>query len=161
MSRTHLITGGAGFIGSHLADALLAEGDGIVILDDFCTGSHRNLEHLEDSPAVSIVEGSILDEKLVDDLMLEVDSCLHLASAVGVQLVVSKPLESLQTNVRGCDNVISAAARRDRRLLVTSTSEVYGKQRNNLAEADTETNKPELQPRCQGRKPSGLAGVRH
>jgi nucleoside-diphosphate-sugar epimerase len=90
----HSITGGAGFIGSHLADALVARGDSVVILDDFCTGSHRNIEHLSNSTSVSIVDGSILDGKLVDDLMGAVDICLHLASAVGVELVVSKPLES-------------------------------------------------------------------
>ena len=138
MGTRHLLTGGAGFIGSHLADALLEEGDSVVILDDFCTGSHRNIEHISEHPGVTVVEGSILDEELVDDLMLEVDSCLHLASAVGVQLVVSKPLESLQTNVRGCDNVISAAARRDRRLLVTSTSEVYGKHSSGALHEDSD-----------------------
>lgn len=134
----HLITGGAGFIGSHLTDALVAEGDSVVILDDFCTGSRRNIQHLIDTPAVSLVEGSILDAALVNDLMAEVDTCLHLASAVGVQLVVSNPLESLQTNVRGCDIVISAAARHDRRLLVTSTSEVYGKQSSEALNEDAD-----------------------
>ena len=134
----HLITGGAGFIGSHLADALIAEGDSVVIVDDFCTGSRRNIQHLAESSAVTVVEGSILDEALVDDLMAEVDTCLHLASAVGVQLVVSKPLESLQTNVRGCDIVISAAAHHDRRLLVTSTSEVYGKQSSEALHEDSD-----------------------
>jgi UDP-glucose 4-epimerase len=124
----HLITGGAGFVGSHLADALVATGDSVVILDDFSTGNRRNVEHLAGSPAVSIVEGSVLDERLVDDLIGEIDVCLHLASVVGVNLVVSEPLEALQSNVRGCDIVISAAARHEKRLLFASTSEVYGKQ---------------------------------
>lgn len=124
----HLITGGAGFIGSHLTDALIAAGDEVVIVDDFSTGRRENLEHLVESPAVELIEGSILDPDLVDDTMRGVDTCIHLASAVGVKLVVAEPLDSLQRNVRGCDIVISSAARHRRRLLFASTSEVYGKQ---------------------------------
>jgi UDP-glucose 4-epimerase len=120
----HLITGGGGFIGSHLADALVQRGDDVLVLDDFSTGRRRNLDGL---PAVEIVEGSTLDAPLVDRLMREVDDCLHLASAVGVQLIVSSPLSSLLGNVRGADNVFSAAVRHGRRLLFTSSSEVYGK----------------------------------
>lgn len=125
--RRHLITGGAGFIGSHLADALVTRGDKVIILDDLSTGRRENIAHLLGSDAVRLVEGSTLDAGLVDDLMREADSCLHLASAVGVQLVVSKPLECLLSNVRGTDIVMSAAAKHGVRLLYTSTSEVYGK----------------------------------
>jgi nucleoside-diphosphate-sugar epimerase len=123
----YLITGGAGFIGSHLVDALTTRGDSVVVLDDLSTGRLENLEHVIDSELVRFVDGSVLDEDLVNDLMGSVDACLHMASAVGVQLVVSRPLDSLRRNVRGNDIVISAAARHGRKLLFASTSEVYGK----------------------------------
>jgi UDP-glucose 4-epimerase len=122
-----LVTGGAGFVGSHLVDELVARGSDVVILDDLSTGRRDNLHGLADSAHVELVEGSTLDERLVEELMAGVQACFHLASAVGVQLVVSNPLESLLKNVRGTDNVLSAAARTGTRLLFTSTSEVYGK----------------------------------
>jgi UDP-glucose 4-epimerase len=123
----YLVTGGAGFIGSHLVDALTARDDSVLILDDLSTGRLENVEHLLDSELVEFVEGSVVDARLVDECMRSVDACMHLASAVGVQLVVSHPLDSLLKNIRGGDVVISAAARHDRKLLFTSTSEVYGK----------------------------------
>ena len=123
----YLVTGGAGFIGSHLVEALAARGDQVLVLDDLSTGERRNVEHLLPSGSVELVEGSIMDAALTDDCVQRVDACFHLASAVGVQLVVSRPLDTLLCNVRGTDNVISAAARHGRRLLYTSTSEVYGK----------------------------------
>jgi UDP-glucose 4-epimerase len=136
--RRHLITGGAGFIGSHLADLLVARGDHVVVLDDLSTGRVANLEPLLLSPSVEFVEGSTLDARLVDELMRTVDDCLHLASTVGVQLVVSKPLECLMTNVRGTDVVLSAAARHGVRVLYTSTSEVYGKNSNGALNEDSD-----------------------
>jgi UDP-glucose 4-epimerase len=123
----YLLTGGAGFIGSHLVDALVARGDSVVVLDDLSTGSLANLHAVQDSGQLEFVEGSILDEPLVQTVMQSVDACVHLASAVGVQLVVSRPLDSLLRNVRGNDIVISTAARHRRPLLFASTSEVYGK----------------------------------
>jgi UDP-glucose 4-epimerase len=126
-ARHWLVTGGAGFIGSHLCDALVARGDGVTILDDLSTGRIENVASACERDDVRFVEGSATDAALVDELMAEVDGCLHLASAVGVQLVVDNPLESLLNNVRGTDVVLSAAARHGRRLLFTSTSEVYGK----------------------------------
>ncbi|TMA29962.1 MAG: NAD-dependent epimerase/dehydratase family protein [Deltaproteobacteria bacterium] len=123
----YLVTGGAGFIGSHLVDALTARNDSVLIVDDLSTGRLENVEHLLDSELVEFVEGSVVDARLVDECMRSVDACMHLASAVGVQLVVSRPLDSLLKNIRGGDVVISAAARHDRKLLFTSTSEVYGK----------------------------------
>jgi UDP-glucose 4-epimerase len=122
-----LITGGAGFIGSHLADALVARGDDVVLLDDLSTGRRTNVQHLLDAGRAELVVGTTLEEDLVDGLMREADRCFHLASAVGVELVVGRPLESLLRNVRGVDVTMEAAARHGVRLLFTSTSEVYGK----------------------------------
>jgi UDP-glucose 4-epimerase len=126
-SRRILITGGAGFIGSHLADALLARGDSVILLDDFSTGRRENLAHLEGHEGVKVVEGSTLDAAVVDELVQATDATLHLASAVGVQLIVSSPLSSLLGNVRGTDIVFASAVRHGKRFLFTSTSEVYGK----------------------------------
>jgi UDP-glucose 4-epimerase len=120
-----LVTGGAGFIGSHLVDALVRRGDRVVVLDDLTTGVVSNLDGVVDE--IELVEGSTTDAELVARLVADADLCFHLASAVGVQLVVSNPLQSLLSNVRGADNVMGAAARNDTRLLFTSTSEVYGK----------------------------------
>ena len=135
---TYLITGGAGFIGSHLADALVARGDRVTILDDLSTGRRENVGHLLDSPAVELVEGSVLDADVVDELMASCDACLHLASAVGVQLIMARPLESLLANVRGTDVVFAAAARQRRRLLFTSTSEIYGKGSDGALDEDAD-----------------------
>lgn len=126
-SRRILVTGGAGFIGSHLADAFLARGDHVVLLDDFSTGRRTTIEHLNGLPEVDLVEGSTLDADLVERLITSTDATLHLASAVGVQLIVASPLSSLLGNVRGTDIVFASAVRHGKRLLFTSTSEVYGK----------------------------------
>lgn len=123
----YLITGGAGFIGSHIVDALTMRGDSVVVLDDLSTGRRENIEHHLDSDHVELVDGSILSADLVDESMKSVDACFHMASAVGVQLIVDKPLESLTLNVRGNDTVISAAAKHRKRVLFASTSEIYGK----------------------------------
>jgi UDP-glucose 4-epimerase len=134
----HLITGGAGFIGSHLVDLLTTRGDTAVVLDDLSTGARENLEPALASNLVEFVEGSVLDADLVDDLMRSVDACVHLASAVGVQLVVSRPLDTLRRNIHGNDIVISAAARHDRPLLFTSTSEIYGKRSDGALSEDAD-----------------------
>lgn len=126
----YLITGGAGFIGSHLADALIARGDEVLVLDDLSTGRKRNLDPALASGSLELVEGSILDEGLVGECVAATDFCLHLAAAVGVELILDRPLDSLIRNVRGSDNVISAVARREGRVLVASSSEVYGKNTN-------------------------------
>jgi UDP-glucose 4-epimerase len=133
-----LITGGAGFIGSHVVDSLTTRGDSALVLDDLSTGGRENLELALGSNLVDVIEGSVLDEGLVDDCMREVDGCLHLASAVGVQLVVSRPLDTLRRNVRGNDIVISAAARHGRRLLFASTSEIYGKHSDGAVREDAD-----------------------
>ena len=126
-SLRYLLTGGAGFIGSHLTDALVARGDSVVIIDNLSTGRLSNLEHALESDLVTFVEGSVLDPDIVDDAVRSVNVVIHLASAVGVQLVVDQPLQSLLTNVRGADITLAAAARHQRKLIFASTSEVYGK----------------------------------
>jgi UDP-glucose 4-epimerase len=123
----YLITGGAGFIGSHLADVLLARGDDVVALDDLSTGSRENLRHLEGARGLTLQEGSILDHALVNRLASESDVIVHLAAAVGVELIVRHPLNSLITNTRGTEIVLEAAAEAGCRVLVASTSEIYGK----------------------------------
>jgi UDP-glucose 4-epimerase len=134
----YLITGGAGFIGSHLADALVTRGDQVFILDDLSTGRRENIEHLLGTDRAVFVEGSVLDADLVDELVEGTDSCFHLAAAVGVKLVVENPLESLLRNVRGANVVAYAAARFGRRMLFTSTSEVYGKNSNGSLSEDSD-----------------------
>jgi UDP-glucose 4-epimerase len=123
----YLITGGAGFIGSHVADALIARGDTVLVLDDLSTGRRENLEPALATGAAELVEGSILDRSLVEDCVAATDTCLHLAAAVGVELILEHPLKSLLCNVRGSDIVISAVAARGGKALVVSSSEVYGK----------------------------------
>jgi UDP-glucose 4-epimerase len=123
----HLITGGAGFIGSHLADNLVARGDEVTILDDLSTGSRENVEQLLRRDRAPLVVGTTDDAALVNELMAGADTCFHLASSVGVKLIVDQPLDCVLRSVRGCDTVMAAAARHGARLLFTSTSEVYGK----------------------------------
>jgi UDP-glucose 4-epimerase len=122
-----LITGGAGFIGSHLADLLLSRGDQVIVLDDLSTGRYENIEHLLGRPDFEFVLGSILNADLLDDCVARVDTVFHLAAAVGVQLIVEKPLESLATNIRGSELVFEKVHKHGARILVTSTSEIYGK----------------------------------
>ncbi|NGO76241.1 NAD-dependent epimerase/dehydratase family protein [Streptomyces sp. YC504] len=126
-STTYLVTGGAGFIGSHLTEALLARGDSVVVLDDLSTGDLANLAAVMDHPRLRFVRGSILQPELVADLTGRCDAVIHLAAAVGVRLIVEQPLKSFVTNIRGTENVIAAAHRHHRPLLLASTSEIYGK----------------------------------
>ena len=122
-----LITGGAGFIGSHLADLLVDRGDEVILLDNLSTGRHANIQHLLGRTDVEFVLGSILNADLVDDVVSRSDVVFHLAAAVGVELIVEKPLESLQTNIRGSEIVFEKAHKYTKPILVTSTSEIYGK----------------------------------
>lgn len=122
-----LVTGGAGFIGSHLCDALLERGNRVIAIDNLSTGSHDNIEHLIDRPDFEFVLGSILNADLIDDLAARVDAVYHLAAAVGVKLIVEKPLESLATNIRGSEVIFEKAHKYGCKVLVTSTSEIYGK----------------------------------
>lgn len=133
----YLITGGAGFIGSHLADALIARGDEVTALDNLATGSLENVRHLEGNPGFRLVVGSILDPSLVAELVEGCDVVVHLAAAVGVKWIIDNPLASIQTNIRGTEVVLDAANRYKRMALLASTSEVYGKNAQGaLAEDD-------------------------
>ena len=127
MRRSYLVTGGAGFIGSHLVEALLARGEMVVAFDNLSTGRLRNLDHLGGHPNLRFVHGSVLDELAVDELMHKCDVVVHLAAAVGVKLIVEEPLRSFTTNIRGSEIVIESAFRHRRPILLTSTSEIYGK----------------------------------
>ena len=132
-----LITGGAGFIGSHLADQLLADGHQVILLDDLSTGRLANIEHLESRPDAEFVLGSVLNADLVDHVVSRSDVVYHLAAAVGVHLIVEKPLESLMTNIRGTEVVVEKVHKYGKRVLVASTSEIYGKNTSDrLSEED-------------------------
>lgn len=121
------MTGGAGFIGSHLADRLVERGDSVTILDDFSTGRRSNVHRHARDDGVRVIEGTILDEALVETLVGGCDRVFHLAAAVGVAHIVANPLGSLMVNSRGTENVLTACARHDRKVLITSSSEVYGR----------------------------------
>ena len=120
-----LVTGGAGFIGSHLVDSLLADGYEVTVLDDLSTGAQANLRSGEHD--VDFVEGSILDERLVNELMEDADECWHMAASLGVKRILERPMESIATNVHGSEVVLNAATKFKKRILIASTSEVYGK----------------------------------
>lgn len=122
-----LITGGAGFIGSHLAERCLNEGWRVTVLDDLSTGNLENLDHLVHNSGLSVTVGSVLDARLLDHLVDGCDVVFHLAAAVGVRLVVENPVRTITTNVHGTEHVLAAAAKRQTQVIVASTSEVYGK----------------------------------
>jgi UDP-glucose 4-epimerase len=122
-----LITGGAGFIGSHLADALLGQGHQVSVLDDLSTGSLDNIAHLETNPRFSLTIGSATDDALVAALVEHVDVIFHLAAAVGVRLILERPVHTIEANVHGTETVLKHASRHDKIVLIASTSEVYGK----------------------------------
>ena len=123
----YLVTGGAGFIGSHVSDALIKRGDQVVVLDNLSTGNRKNIEHLLKNPSFTLTEGSILDTSVVNDVVNSVDHVLHFAAAVGVFTIVDKPLESLTTNIRGTENILEASHRFKKEVLIASSSEIYGK----------------------------------
>jgi UDP-glucose 4-epimerase len=129
------ITGGAGFIGSHLCDALIAEGKEVTILDNLSTGSKKNIAHLEGK--IKIFQGDIRDQKLVESLVENCDLVLHMAAALGVDNILENPIESISTNYHGSEIVLNAATKFDKRIVIASTSEVYGKNpKQPLSETD-------------------------
>jgi UDP-glucose 4-epimerase len=123
----YLITGGAGFVGSHLADALLARGDSVMVIDDLSTGSMRNIGHLKKNDRFSYVIGTMLNPPLLAELVDDADAIFHLAAAVGVKLIVESPVRTIETNVRCTELILELAGRKKKRVLIASTSEVYGK----------------------------------
>ena len=122
-----LVTGGAGFIGSHLTERLLADGHSVTVIDDFSTGRRENVAHLASHSAFQLIEGTVLDESLMDRLIGGADRVFHLASAVGVRLIMEEPVKTIETIFNGSDVVFRYCARHRVRVLITSTSEVYGK----------------------------------
>lgn len=129
------ITGGAGFIGSHLCDAFVTRGDEVTILDNISTGSKKNVAHL--NGIIKIIEGDIKDKQLVESLVSNSDLVLHMAAAVGVKTILDNPIESMSTNFVGSETVLNACARFDKRIVIASTSEIYGKNpKQPLSESD-------------------------
>ncbi|HEY8665250.1 MAG TPA: GDP-mannose 4,6-dehydratase [Tepidisphaeraceae bacterium] len=127
MPKRYLITGGAGFIGSHLAERLLGQGDQVSILDDFSTGRDANLAALRGRAGLQVIRDSVENESTIGVLMASCDAVFHLAAAVGVQLVLDQPVRTIRTTIHGTEVVLDAANRFGRPVLITSSSEVYGK----------------------------------
>jgi len=122
-----LITGGAGFIGSHLAERLLDRGDEVRVIDNLSTGSEHNVQHLKTARRFQCLLDTITNQRLMTELIDEADVIYHLAAAVGVRLIVESPTQAMETNIRGTEVVLELAAKKKKRILITSTSEVYGK----------------------------------
>ena len=129
MPGTALITGGAGFIGSHLAESLLDEGWEVFVLDDLSTGAHRNVERLRDRRGFHLVVDSVLSPSVVSELVYKCDVVYHLAAAVGVRLIVEQPVHTMVTNLQGTTTVLEYCNKYDKRVLIASSSEVYGDHR--------------------------------
>jgi len=121
-----LITGGAGFIGSHLADAYLQRGDDVLIIDDLSTGTIENIRHLKNNPRFHYTIDSVHNQPVTAELVDQCDVVVHLAAAVGVKLIVESPVRTIETNVRGTEVVLALANKKKKRVMIASTSEVYG-----------------------------------
>lgn len=129
------ITGGAGFIGSHLCDAFIANGDKVEILDNLSTGSLKNISHIQNN--INVINGDIRDKQLVESLVLKSDLVLHMAAAVGVHTILEKPIESISTNFAGSEIVLNACVKYRKKIVIASTSEIYGKNAHQpLSETD-------------------------
>jgi len=122
-----LVTGGAGFIGSHLADRLLETGEEVYAIDDLSTGSLKNVKHLQDNPQFHLVVDTVLHEGVMNELVFKCDHIFHMAAVVGVKQIMNRPVETLETNVKGTEMVLKLANRHKKKVLIASTSEVYGK----------------------------------
>jgi UDP-glucose 4-epimerase len=122
-----LITGGAGFIGSHLSELLLRNGNSVSVIDDLSTGKKENIEHFFKDPGFRFTEGSIMNEPLMEKLVCDCDMIYHLAAAVGVKYIVDNPLKSIEINVKGTEIILALASKYKKKIMIASTSEVYGK----------------------------------
>lgn len=122
-----LITGGAGFVGSHLADKLIAQGNEITVIDDLSTGRYSNIAHLEGTDRFRLIIDTVLNQSLMEDLVRETDRVYHMASAVGVRLIMEQPVKTIETIFHGTDVILKFCSRYRKRVLIPSTSEVYGK----------------------------------
>src|ERR1700730_17814601 len=122
-----LMTGGAGFIGSHLTEAFLDRGDEVLILDNLSTGSMENIRHLKVQPKLHYWIDTVMNKRLLAELVDESDIVIHLAAAVGVRLIVESPVHTIDTNIRGTELVLQAAQKKGKTVFIASTSEVYGK----------------------------------
>jgi len=126
----YLITGGAGFIGSHLAESLLAGKDKVTVIDDLSTGNIGNINHLKKNKYFKFILGSVLDQKLIESLVKESDVIFHLAAAVGVKYIIDNPMKSLEVNIKGTEIILEMANKfKKKKVIIASTSEVYGKDR--------------------------------
>jgi UDP-glucose 4-epimerase len=125
-----LVTGGAGFIGSHLADRLLEMGEEVFVIDDLSTGTLKNIEHLQENQHFHFIVDTILHEAVMNELVFKCDQIYHMAAAVGVKLIMNRPVETLETNVKGTEMVLRLANRYKKKIIIASTSEVYGKVMN-------------------------------
>jgi UDP-glucose 4-epimerase len=133
-----VVTGGAGFIGSHLVETLTFAGDDVVVLDDLSTGSLDNLAGLRGHRGLRFVHGCVLDRRLVDEVLRGADRVFHLAAAVGVRLIIDRPLQSLRVNIHGTENVLDAALAAGTPVLLASTSEIYGKNTSDALSEDAD-----------------------
>lgn len=124
------MTGGAGFIGSYLCEELLNEGHSVTVVDDLSSGSLQNVSAIRDHPEFSLFIDSVLNQPLMDELVSKADTIFHLAAAVGVKMLIEEPLHSIEINVRGTENILKAASTFHKKVILTSTSEVYGKNEN-------------------------------
>ena len=127
MNRTMLITGGAGFVGSFLAEELLNRGRKVTAIDNLSTGKLENINHLKDNKDFQFIIGDIMDEPLMERLIVECDRVFHLAAAVGVKLIIERPVETIETNVMGTELIYKLANKHKKKVIIASTSEVYGK----------------------------------
>jgi UDP-glucose 4-epimerase len=134
----YLVTGGAGFIGSHLVDLLLADGHKVSVIDNFSTGSIENLRSHVSNPSLTITEGDILDADLVEKAVSQSERVFHFAAAVGVMNIMANPLSSLETNIGGSENVLNACAKSNVPVLIASSSEIYGKNSSDALNEDSD-----------------------
>lgn len=134
----YLVTGGAGFIGSHLVDLLLADGHKVSVIDNFSTGSIENLKSHLSNPNLTITEGDILDSDLVEKSVSQSERVFHFAAAVGVMNIMANPLSSLESNIRGSENVLNACANSNVPVLIASSSEIYGKNASDALSEDSD-----------------------